>query len=190
MKKSILSITLSSIILSAGTFAEEFNTQKLLNESRATSVQFGKSLKGDLKAALQAGGPINGIKTCNTVAPELAKQAGDKAGVELSRTSLKLRNPENAPDKWETSVLQQFENRKASGESAKEMEYSEIIKQNGDKQFRYMKAIAIEQACLNCHGEKLQPSVVETLDRLYPDDKARGYKLGDIRGAFSLKKAL
>lgn len=88
--------------------------------------------KGELKAALKAGGFQNGVKTCNTIAPELAKQASNKSGVKISRTSLKLRNPENALDEWEITVLKQFEERKAKGESPKKMEHSEVVDANGE----------------------------------------------------------
>jgi hypothetical protein len=42
--------------------------------------------------------------------------------------------------------------------------------------------------CLNCHGkpENLAPEVKEMLAHLYPEDKAVGYELGDLRGAFSV----
>ncbi|WP_425511140.1 c-type heme family protein [sulfur-oxidizing endosymbiont of Gigantopelta aegis] len=39
------------------------------------------------------------------------------------------------------------------------MEFSEIIEIDGKKQFRYMKAMAISQPCLHCHGEKALPDV-------------------------------
>lgn len=82
--------------------------------------------------------------------------------VEVSRTSLKLRNPENKPDEWEMTVLKQFEDRKAKGESPKKIEHSEVVDSNGEKYFRYMKAIAIGETCLNCHGEKSRHLLLKT----------------------------
>ncbi|MCB1124616.1 MAG: DUF3365 domain-containing protein, partial [Verrucomicrobiae bacterium] len=58
------------------------------------------------------------------------------------------------------------------------------------REFRFMKAQAVEPLCLTCHGEKLAPDVTEALAKNYPGDAATGYQLGDIRGAFSLKKKL
>jgi hypothetical protein len=53
-----------------------------------------------------------------------------------------------------------------------------------------MKAIPTAELCLTCHGEALDPELQATLDELYPADKARGFKEGDIRGAFTLSRPL
>jgi hypothetical protein len=73
-----------------------------------------------------------------------------------------------------------FESRKAAGEDIKKMEYSEVV---GDE-FRYMKAIPTNIVCLKCHGSEIDPKVAAKLEKLYPEDKAIGFKQGDIRGAF------
>ena len=70
------------------------------------------------------------------------------------------------------------------------MDYAEVVEMNGQKSFRYMKAIPTGKVCLNCHGAELKPAVSKELDMLYTDDKARGFKAGDIRGAFTLSKPL
>lgn len=49
-----------------------------------------------------------------------------------------------------------------------------------------MKAIGTEEVCLTCHGAAIAPAVLEKIQALYPDDKATGFGLGDIRGAFSV----
>jgi hypothetical protein len=38
--------------------------------------------------------------------------------------------------------------------------------------------------CVNCHGPRdaLAPGVAEILDAEYPDDRATGYRPGDLRG--------
>lgn len=43
---------------------------------------------------------------------------------------------------------------------------------------------------LSCHGESLSTKLEKTLAEHYPNDKATGYKLGDIRGGFSLSQAI
>ena len=48
----------------------------------------------------------------------------------------------------------------------------------------------VKMPCLKCHGENLDPETAAILDELYPQDKARGYKAGQVRGAFTLKKTL
>ncbi|MFC1603376.1 DUF3365 domain-containing protein, partial [Pseudomonadota bacterium] len=105
--------------------------------------------------------------------------------------SLKPRNTANTPDPWETSVLKQFDARKAAGEDPKKMEHYEVVTQNGKQLFRYMKAIpTAEKPCLVCHGSNIKPPIAAALDKLYPQDKARGYKAGDIRGAFTITQPM
>ena len=53
-----------------------------------------------------------------------------------------------------------------------------------------MKAIPTGGVCLACHGENLAQGVQETITTLYPNDKATGFKSGDIRGAFVVTKVL
>lgn len=190
MKTIGLSIVLSAMMLTPVTSMAEQTQEELLQESRQIIQKFAKGLKGELKAAMKKGGPVNAIEVCNTKAISLTEAASKENGVNLSRTTLKLRNQDNAPEVWEKAVLEQFAERKSKGESPKKMEFSEIIAVDGKKQFRYMKAMGIAKACLNCHGEKALPAVEEKLTKLYPDDKARGYKPGDIRGAIVLTKDL
>jgi len=112
----------------------------------------------------------------------------------VARTSLKTRNSANAPDAWEKKVLQQFEERRAAGENPAQMAHYEIVEENGQRNFRFMKAIGMppldKMPCLKCHGENIDPKITAKLDELYPDDQARGYKPGQIRGAFTITKPL
>jgi hypothetical protein len=44
--------------------------------------------------------------------------------------------------------------------------------------------------CSSDLGSKIKPELSEHLDKLYPEDQAKGFSQGDLRGAFSLKKYL
>jgi len=169
-------------------------TDPLVAESKQVVKEFFGKLKGELQSAMKEGGPVHAIQVCNTIAPAVAQELSDKHGMRVARTSLKLRNQENAPDAWEQKVLEQFEARRAKGENPAKMAYSEVVEENGQKRFRFMKAIGMppldQMPCLKCHGEEIADPVKAKLDELYPDDQARGYKPGQIRGAFTLSKPL
>lgn len=187
--KKVLLLTLFCAVSAAPVSA--VNLDQRASESRAVVKAFMGELKGQLKAGLKEGGPVKAIDVCNVKAPAIAMAQSKKHGWEVGRTSLKLRNPDNAPDAWEKSVLEKFEARKAAGEDPKKMEYYEAVTQDGKQVFRYMKAIpTAEKPCLACHGEKIQPAVAEALDKLYPADQARGFKAGDIRGAFTITQPM
>jgi hypothetical protein len=186
IKSAVLALALSLVATSA--IADDL--EPLIGESRAAIKGFGMSLKGELVAAMEAGGPINAIGVCNIVAPGIAAERSIAYAGRVGRTSLKRRNPANAPDWWEADVLASFEARKAAGEDVKSLDYAEIVVENGSRIFRYMKAISTAPVCTKCHGTEIAPEVVAVLDETYPSDMARGFAVGDIRGAFTLRKVL
>jgi hypothetical protein len=54
----------------------------------------------------------------------------------------------------------------------------------------YMKALPTQEPCLACHGaaEGIKPEVQSRLQELYPQNKATGYKAGQICGAITMCK--
>ncbi|MFZ1830190.1 MAG: DUF3365 domain-containing protein [Candidatus Competibacteraceae bacterium] len=159
--------------------------------SRTVVQQFGATLKNTLQEAVNNGGLVNGVTVCRDQAHPIAEQLSQNLEMLLGRTSLKVRNPDHAPDNWELAVLKQFEARKAQGEPVDELEFSAVIDDDqGQKTFRYMKAIPTITLCLGCHGENIPAEVDVKLQELYPYDKARGFKAGELRGAFTIAKPL
>ncbi len=127
------------------------------------------------------------MKVCSVKAPQIAKNLSEQTQWQVKKGSLKTRNNNTAkPDLWETSVLEDFSQRQSQGESAKTMTKAEMIK----NEFRFMKAQGVAPLCLTCHGTELTSETKRALKYYYPNDKATGYKLGQIRGAFSLTKKL
>ena len=170
------------------------DAKKYAAESKAVVKEFFGQLKGELGKSMKASGPVATIEVCNKTAPSIAKELSEKHGMKVARTSLKTRNSANAPDAWEAKVLKKFEERLAAGENPANMAHFEIIEENGQKNFRFMKAMVMppltKMPCLKCHGENIDPKITAKLDELYPEDKARGYKAGQIRGAFTITKPL
>ncbi|GJM06049.1 MAG: hypothetical protein DHS20C09_20450 [marine bacterium B5-7] len=151
-------------------------------ESRKVVKEFSGQLIKELKHAMEEGGPLKAIKVCNIEAPDIAAELSDKYEWDIGRTSLKTRNPNNNPDEWELTALQQFEQRMKNGEDITKLEYYETTTEG----FRYMKAIPTKDLCLTCHGTAIPETVKAALVELYPEDKAIGFKAGGIRGAFSI----
>lgn len=193
MNRSTLVFT-SGLLLAAMsvTFAAgETSIDDRVMMSRQTAKQFMQSLKGELQAAMKAGGPVNALDVCHTKAMVITQQHSDAKGWRVARTSLKTRNPANAPDAWERSVLEKFDARQKTGEAPQTLEYHEVVEQGGRKAFRWMKAIPTAEVCLKCHGgDSVAPAVEAKLKQLYPTDQARGYAVGDIRGAFTITQPI
>jgi len=188
MPKILLPILLIGLVCAGPARANEID--QYVNDSRAIAQEYTKLLKRELKLGMQAGGPAYAIGVCNVNAPAIAAALGNEWGWDVGRTSLRIRNPGNSPDAWERHVLETFEEELLSGQNPSDIEYYEVVQQNGDRVFRYMKAIPTSEVCENCHGSNLDKSVKERLRDLYPMDHARGYHAGDIRGAFTFAKSL
>ena len=186
--KKLMTTMLAASLYAASAHADDYAQHAA--ESRATAMKFMRALKGELQQGMQAGGPVNAIDVCKLHAPGIAESMSVKKGWDIGRTSLKVRNPDNVPDTWELSVLEEFEERKRAGEDPKELEHYEAVEKNDKQVFRYMKAIVTAELCVACHGADIAPIVVTKLDDLYPRDEARGFKVGDIRGAFTIARPL
>jgi hypothetical protein len=172
--------------LLVGTASAQGDVRERIEKARAVANDFGARLLADLQKAMASGGPVNAIGVCNTIAPEIAAERSAAAQMSVGRTSLKLRQPKNAPDDWELQQLQTFEARKAAGESPAALEVGEFVEKDGKPVFRYMKAIPTGPICLNCHGTQLASEVAVKLHELYPQDRATGFAAGDLRGAFTV----
>jgi hypothetical protein len=159
-------------------------TEAQLQTAQAATAAFGKALKTELSKAIQSDGPVAAIAVCNMKAPKIAESVSMDYDMEISRVSLKNRNPLNAPNDWEKQVLQSFESRLAAGENPADISWNETVEMKGAKEFRYMKAIPTAGLCLQCHGTAIAEPVANKLSKLYPGDQATGYSEGEIRGAF------
>lgn len=180
-------IALAAILVIAPAAGADTGLEERTDASRAVIKAFAGSLQAKLKAAMQESGPVGAIEVCSEQAPAIAARHADERGWEVGRTSLKYRNPDNAPDEWESAVLRSFEERRAAGEDPAEIDRAEFVERNGERVFRYMKAIPTAELCVNCHGgDEVPPEVEAKLAELYPQDRARGFAVGDIRGAFTI----
>lgn len=192
MKKSLtisaMVVALSSPLMAQ---AETQSPEQLKAEAKTVIQSLAKNLMGELKSAANEGGLPAAIEVCNTKALPLTDDISGMKGWQISRTSLRLRNPQNAPDAWERKVLEQFATQAEQGADLKKLAYAEVITaDNGEKTMRLMKAIPVAEQCLACHGSNLKPEVSARLNELYPHDNATGFQAGDLRGAFSLEKQL
>lgn len=182
MKKTML----LAAVLAAPVGVSADDAAQRLDASRALVKEFGGALKGELTAAMQAGGPVAAIDACHDKAPGIAETLATRQGWNVGRTSLKVRNPANAPQDWERDVLERFEAARATGAPVDTLEYSETVDVGQGAEFRYMKAIPTAEVCVVCHGATLAPEVAAKIEALYPDDRAVGFGVGDIRGAFTI----
>lgn len=160
-----------------------------VTEARQSADQFGSRLKQALRGAIQKEGPVKAIEVCQIKAPEIADDLSGPRIV-VGRTSLDIRNPDNAPDSWETRMLKDFEQRLKRGADPANIESFAIRDDGGRSYGHWMKAIPTQGLCTTCHGTNIAPDVAEAITAAYPEDRARGFEVGDLRGAFSVEVEL
>ena len=192
---TIFSINLLILILiiSCGENNQEVQiTENQKKEMRENASDFMVQLKNILIKQIKSEGTLSAVAVCSDTAQVLTNNFGLKKGVYIKRVSFKNRNKHSVPDEFEARILKEFEQIKKEGKLNSDTEHFEIIIENDYQYLRYMKPIKIGAACLKCHGneEKISTEVKELIVKKYPDDKAVGYKNGDLRGAVSIKKLI
>lgn len=171
----------------AGGAAERTETSSVISEAQAieigerAAVALSTGLMGRVATAIQEGGPAYAVAFCSETALPLTDEIADglDEGVEIKRTSSRLRNPRNAPDALERQALDHFEAELAAGR-----ELPPYLLQHEGGEYRYYKPIVVAEFCTTCHAprDELDPAVRRELEARYPDDQAVGYRIGDFRG--------
>lgn len=167
-------------------------TEGLKSGLRQDASTFMQSLKSVLLKEIQTNGILKAVAVCSDTAQVLTNNYGVSKGIYIKRVSFRNRNPMNYPDDFESNVLKMFEELKLKDQLTAQTEYVEIIQQNGISKVRYLKPIIVQPECLNCHGneEQISPAVKSLINKIYPEDKAINYQIGDLRGAVSIQKTL
>lgn len=164
------------------------NEAHLAQEARGMIKNYAGQLKSALTQAIKKDGAIAAIGVCARLSPEISYYLSEDSPWTINRTSLKVRNSASEPDAWELAVMEDFLKRQQNGEELKSIDHFELTEKGTS--FRYMKAIPTAHLCLICHGENIAPDLKKQIADYYPDDRATGFKLGDMRGAFTLQKDL
>jgi len=146
--------------------------------ARAALAPFKKDLAEALGAALREGGPVQAIEVCRLEAPRIAA-ATARDGIEIGRTSHRLRNPENAPPPWTEPLLREYVANPAD-------EAPRVVRIDAGH-VGYVEPIRVKPLCLGCHGEQVAAPVQDRLRELYPGDRATGFRENEFRGLFWVK---
>lgn len=164
--------------------ADIINKTKKLGDSITQKV--GAVFMSKISEKYAEGGFKASAKYCSMNAYPLTDSLAKQYKVFLKRVSNKYRNPNNAPSALEMQVLEAYE---YSVEQGDEIGANVQFIRPGDT-ILYNKPIRIpSELCLNCHGtsNQIPEDVQAILKEEYPNDKATGYKVGDLRGMWSLK---
>ena len=170
--------------------AQDEALKKQIKESRRIALRVSEEHNAQLIKELQFSGPLRSLLVCKYSCPDITSAQSRKTGWKVSMVSLKPRNSAlGMADAWEQTILVDFDRRRAKGEKAEALEFSEVVQEPQGTYFRYAKAIPVEPLCLTCHGprETLPDAVKVQLAIDYPFDKATGFSIGQVYGIVSIK---
>ena len=181
MIKHVLPILALSVLFGCAEPPQTAN-EKALEQGRDETLKAHAAarlqpFKQQLMQALQQGmqeGAENAIDVCRLEAPAIAAATSGN-GVQIGRSSHRVRNPNNAPTEWQQSAIDHY----LASEDRQPM-----LVDLGEGQMGYMEPIMTAPMCLACHGSELASGVQSALTQMYPDDQAIGFSAGDLRGIF------
>ncbi len=142
-----------------------------LAAARKAQGHLGIRLIGTLSQAVNSKGAAEAVKVCNTDVAGIREGVEAEFGVEVGRTSHKIRNPNNTPPDFVKPIV--------------EARYAEPVAMIGpNKEVGWVFPLRTGPLCAQCHGtdDKLAPGVEDKLAELYPEDQARGFEVGELRG--------
>jgi hypothetical protein len=161
--------------------------EEALIDARKVSSQLAEKVRGLLLQEIGRGGFSSAVRVCSELAEEITLQLNAQTGHDVRRVSLKYRNPNNVPDAYEQRKLEEFNVLNQKKELSNE--YFEMIEEQGKKYLRYLRPLIVSPLCITCHGpkENIPQEVKAILAERYPDDRATGFLVGDVRGAITVK---
>jgi hypothetical protein len=145
----------------------------------------GGALVATLSGKIEQGGVEAAIPFCNVKALPITDSLAAAHGAYIKRTSLRYRNPDNAPNDREREILTKWDIAVGRGEKAEA--FTEV---NADGTISAFHPIFTAELCLKCHGipgETMMPETMDILDSLYPQDLARDYQAGELRGMWVVR---
>ncbi len=160
---------------------QPISSQQAQERATRAFAQLGGQLKAELETAIAKGGAVQAIEVCRERAPAIAEQLSQEHGFALGRSSHRWRNPANAPAPEVKEYLAAHS--RIPGKEAS------VTVLSGPEHFTVIAPIVTQPLCLTCHGDPkgFSQPLKAALQKGYPDDRATGFKAGDLRGVFWAK---
>ncbi len=156
--------------------------EKGMEVAMASQGELGKNLM----RAIEEKGTAKAIDFCKTKATRITDSMGIMKNVLIKRVTDKPRNVSNLANLEELGFMTAFKRQVAN-----KGEIRAITKETDDEVYFYY-PITTNAMCLQCHGtpqKDIEPSVLETLSVLYPQDKAIDYDIQQLRGMWRIQFA-
>lgn len=147
----------------------------------ATSSQ--KALMMNVAGAIKKGGTEYAVEFCNEKAMPITDSLSKQHHVSISRITNQTRNSSNyLKTDTDKAVFKSFEDNSSLVDS--------LVKE-GEKYAYYKRINTALPTCVKCHGNPesdIEPATYTKIKTLYPNDKAIGYSMDELRGLWKIEK--
>ena len=166
--------------------------KELTQEEQAKYIQTGKkittfsfkTLSKEVMNAINEGGVQHAVDYCHLQANPLIDSLSKVHHAKISRVSDQYRNPQNKPDELDLTVIETYRKQLDEGQ-----ELQAHLENTGKEIIFYSPILILNPVCLNCHGvpgSTAEQANIDFIRTKYPEDRAVGYKLGDLRGVWKI----
>lgn len=191
MKK--LTMTSVAVLLSFFSFCSEDKSGEAMKLTKKAMKETMPPLVKKVSSKVSEEGVAAAVDYCHSFAPEYGRTKNRQFGSELKekhnlnhfkfyRRSLRNRNPANYPEGVIKAVMLNWQQKEEKGQKAEPV----TVHEKG-MYYTLMPIRVNSPLCLNCHGmvgEEIEKITYAKIKEKYPEDKATGYSMGDLRGAF------
>jgi len=184
-KKIVLLFIATLFIMNEYSFinAKELSEMEVKKIAKEAIKNVGGKLKHTLMQKVKNDGVASAADFCSSEAGKLAKEASKTLpeGVSVKRITNKPRNSINKATIENLKVLSTIELKMKEGKTP-----AMVVRKLSNNHYQVYKPLVIGKNCLNCHGDSStrNKQAYQIIQKKYPNDKAIGYKKGELRGAF------
>ncbi|HSP41268.1 MAG TPA: DUF3365 domain-containing protein [Luteolibacter sp.] len=141
-------------------------------------------LSAELAAALEKGGPLAAIPVCAERAGEITREVAVRKHLDIVRLSDRPRNPAQEATGDDLAAIDRF---RTEIQASRQLQPSVKAAADGTTTVR-IPIIITQPLCLQCHGsdDDVAAATREAIAQSYPNDRARGYSLNDLRGIWKI----
>lgn len=169
-------------LTSALLLASPMSDDQIVEKGDQVSSMLVQRLGGELKAQMQNNGAIGALHFCSQNALSLTEQVAKETHTSLKRVSTNERNPLNKATADEAALLKKWSDLLKNNQP---LPPSAIVNLSPNTAVYYKPIVINNEACLKCHGN-VEGELAKAIKAAYPEDKATGYKMGDLRGMIAV----
>lgn len=152
-----------------------------LEAGKELALETKSNLGKNLATAITEKGSEGAVEFCNIQAIPITDSMSLVLGAQIKRVSDQPRNPDNQANEAELAYINKWKEAHANGTNL-----PPLLTEVDQKMIGYY-PITTNQMCLQCHGtpeKEINKATLAKIAKLYPADKATGYKIDELRGLF------